>query len=313
MKPTTNRQDEIVFRAISPGGTSLASDADYIPASTAAVVVSAGGLGNFTPTELRKVLTGTVANVSPFINELEEGVSGNASPKDLETLFQLIYLTFTKPRADAALFQVLTAQRKAFLANQSASPIFAFNETLQSTLTKNHLRARPMTAALVDEWNLDKSFAFYKDRFADASDFTFVFVGNIDQQTMKPLVERYLGSLPSINRKESWKNVGIDPPTGVIEKVVRKGIEPSSRADIVFTGPFKNSPQQRIAIRTMALVLQTRLRETLREDLGGTYGVAVIPSYTKIPDEEYRLTIDFGCDPKRTEEPSRPCSARSRA
>jgi zinc protease len=302
LKPTTNRQDEVVFRAMSPGGTSLASDADFIPASTAAMVVSAGGLGNFTPTELRKVLTGKVANVSPFISELEEGLSGNASPKDLETLFQLIHLTFTKPRADPALFQVLTAQRKAFLANQGASPNFAFSEMLSLTLTKGHLRARIPTAAQVDQWNLDKSFAFYKDRFADASDFTFFFVGNIDQQAMRPLVERYLGSLPSINRKETWKNVGIDPPTGVIEKVVYKGIEPSSRADIVFTGPFKNTPQQRIAIRAMALVLQNRLRETLREDLGGTYGVAVAPSYTKIPDEEYRLTIDFGCDPKRTEE-----------
>jgi zinc protease len=188
------------------------------------------------------------------------------------------------------------------LANQQANPAWAFTEALQTTLSQNHPRARLMTPALIGEMNLEKSLAFYKDRFADASDFTFVFVGTFDLATMKPLVERYLGSLPSLGRKETWKHVGIRPPTGVVEKVVRKGLEPKSQAAIVFTGPFQYDQAHRIAIRALGSVLDTRLRETLREDLSGTYGVSASPNYTKVPEERYTFQIAFGCDPKRTDD-----------
>ena len=301
-KPTNYKQDEIVFRALSPGGTSLASDKDYIPASTASQVIAGGGLGKFNAIELRKVLSGKVASARPYISETEEGLSGSASPKDLETMFQLIYLTFTEPRADATIFGVLTAQMKALLANMKASPEAAFSETLQTTLYQNHYRARPMTPEIVDEMNLEKSFVFYKDRFADASDFTFIFVGNIDLEAIKPLVEKYLGALPSIHRSETWKNMGINPVKGVVQKTVKKGIEPKSQAAIVFTGPFRYDRPQRAAIRALSLVLDTKLRETLREELSGTYGVSVMASYTKIPDEKYSFIINFGCNPARTDE-----------
>jgi zinc protease len=142
--------------------------------------------------------------------------------------------------------------------------------------------------------------AFYKDRFADASDFTFVFVGSFDLATMKPLVERYLGSLPSLRRKEAGRDVGIHPPTGVVEKTVTKGREPRSQVGIVFTGPFKNTRQERLVVRTLADTLEGSLQRVLREDLGGTYGVSVEPDYTYKPTAEYRLTISFACDPTRT-------------
>ncbi|MCX6551755.1 MAG: pitrilysin family protein, partial [Acidobacteria bacterium] len=171
LKPTDFKQDEVVFRATSPGGTSLVPDADYVAATTASQVIGASGVGAFSAIELRKVLSGTAATVRPLITELEEGLTGSASPKDLETMFQLIHLTFTQPRADPTIFGVLTAQLKTVLANQAANPAFAFAEAMQTTLYQNHFRARPMTAALIDEMNLDRSFAFYKDRFADASDF----------------------------------------------------------------------------------------------------------------------------------------------
>jgi zinc protease len=300
LKPTTFREDEIIFRATSPGGTSLASDADYIPASTATQLVTAGGLGKFSAIDLRKVLTGKVASAGPFIGELEEGISGSASRKDLETMFQLIYLRFTQPRADANSFTVQATQARTVLANQTAVPEFAFAETLTSTLSRDHLRRRMTTAATVDSWNLDKSLAFYKDRFADASDFTFVFVGSFDLATLRPLVERYLGSLPSTRRKETWKDVGVRPPTGVIEKSVEKGIEPKSQTAIVFSGPTQFEPMQRIAIRAMASVLSTRLLETIREELGGTYSISANQSYQKIPTGQYSVTIQFGSDPQRT-------------
>jgi zinc protease len=302
LKPTDYKADEIVFRAASFGGMSLASDNDFNAVSMATDVISAGGVGKFNAIELRKVLAGKVASVSPTISETEEGLSGGGSPKDLETLFQLIYLTFTQPRADADAFGAMKAQMKAMLANQKASPGYAFNEMMQTTLTQNHPRARMMTAELADELDLQKSLAFYKDRFADASDFTFFFVGTFDLATIKPLVEQYLGALPSIHRTETWKDVGIRPPTGVIKKSVMKGIEPKSQVGIAFTGPFQYDPTHRVVIRALASIVQTRLRDLVREELGGTYSIGASASYTKVPQQRYEFRISWGCNPDRVEE-----------
>jgi zinc protease len=181
-------------------------------------------------------------------------------------------------------------------------PAFLFSEALTSALRGDHPRTRPITLETVAQMNLEKSLAFYKDRFADAGDFTFVFVGSFDLATMKPLVEQYLGSLPSSRRKESWKDTGIRYTTGVTEKRVEKGIEPQSRAAIIFTGPFRHDQEQRIAIRALGDVLQSRLHEALREDLGGTYGVSAGAGYSQIPVKEYSVSINFACDPERTDE-----------
>jgi zinc protease len=302
LKPTTFKEDEIVFRATSPGGTSLASDADYIPASTATQVIAAGGVGKFNAIDLRKILTGKVAAASPFIGELEEGLNGSSSRKDLETMLQLIYLRFTQPRADETIFGVQLSQMRTVLANQSAAPEFAFADTLTTTMSQNHLRRRLPTLSILDQMNLDKSLVFYKDRFADASDFTFVFVGSFEVPAIKPLVERYLGGLPSIRRKETWKDVGVRMPTDVIEKKVEKGIEPKSQTAIVFTGPFEYDQTHRVAIRAMAEILQTKLLETIREELGGTYNISARHGYTKIPNPEYTLQIQFGSDPQRVDD-----------
>jgi len=302
LKPTTFRADEIIFRATSPGGTSLVSDADYIPASTATQIINSGGLAKFSAIDLGKMLAGKVASANPFIGELEEGLGGGSSRKDLETMFQLIYLRFTQPRADANAFAAQATQARTFMNNQSVVPEFAFFEALSAARYQNHPRRRLLTAASVDEWNLDKSLAFYKDRFADSSDFTFYFVGSFDEETIKPLVERYLGALPSIKRKETWKDIGVKLPTGVIEKRVEKGIEPKSRAAIVFTGPFVFDQDRRIAIRAMSEILQTRLLELIREELGGTYSISAAFGYAKFPKQEYSITIQFGCSPERTDD-----------
>ncbi len=191
---------------------------------------------------------------------------------------------------------------KTLLANQAAQPEYAFFEALTTTRYQNHIRRRLPTPASVEEWNLDKSLAFYKDRFADASDFTFVFVGSFDLATMKPLVERYLGALPSIHRKETWKDVGVRTPTGIVEKKVEKGVEPKSEAAIVFSGPFEWDQTNRVAIRAMSEVLQTRLLEIIREELGGTYSITASQGYQKIPNPVYSITIQFGCAPQRTDD-----------
>ncbi len=302
LKPTTFKADEILFRATSPGGTSLASDQDFVTANAATQVISAGGLGKFSATDLRKLMAGKVAGATPFIGELEEGLNGSSARKDLETMFQLIYLRFTQPRADADAFKAMTAQMKTLLANQSASPQYSFFEAFNLARYNNHPRRRMMTAAMIDEWNLDKSLAFYRDRFADASDFTFVFVGSFDLATIKPLVERYLGALPALKRKETWKDVGVRPPTGVIEKRVEKGVEPKSQAALVFSGPFEYNAKQRVALSAMAEILGTKLLETIREELGGTYSINASPGYQKNPAPEYSVSIQFGCAPERTDD-----------
>jgi zinc protease len=302
LEPTTFKQDEILFRAFSPGGTSLASDKDYVAAETASQVVAQGGLGTLTTVDLSKKLAGKAAFVRADIGEMYESLGGRALRRDLETMFQLVYLTFTQPRADKEAFRVMTGQLTAALANRQARPDAAFEDALNGALSQNHLRARPMSPALVAEMDLDKSFAFYKDRFADASDFTFLIVGSFDLPTIKPLVERYLGSLPALHRQEAGRDVGIRPPPGVVEKVVTKGREPKSQVGIVFTGAFQNNQRDRVVIRALSDTLAGSLQRVLREDLGGTYGVSVKPDFTKRPAEEYSVTISFACDPVRTQD-----------
>ena len=302
LKPTTNKEDEILFRAVSPGGTSLASDEDFIAARTADEVVAQGGFGNLSRLELAKVLAGTSLAVRADISDNEEGLQGGSTKRDLEKMFQLLYLTFTAPRADPEAFAVFTSQLKTLAANQEAQPEVAFQTALAAALTQDNFRVRPLTPALVDRMNLNKSIAFYKDRFADASDFTFVFVGSFDLPTIKPLVERYVATLPSINRKEAARDVGIQPPSGVVEKHVTKGIDPKSQVSIVFTGPFQDNARNRLVVSTMAALLSGDLHRTLREDLGGTYGISVEPTFTKFPREEYSFSINFGCDPSRMQE-----------
>ncbi len=302
LKPTDFKDDQIVFQGFSPGGTSLASDEAYVAASTATAIVGLGGVGELSLIELEKVLAGKQVRVNPSVSSLLEGVAGEASPDDVETMFQLIYLYITAPRRDEDAYLSFKSRVTAFLANRSADPNAAFQDTLSVTLAQNHHRARPATPELYDEMDLDASFSFYQERFADAGDFTFVFVGNLDLEAMRPLVQTYLGSLPSIAREESWRDEGIERPTGVLEKTVYKGIEPKSQTQIVFTGPFEWTRQNRYTLGAMRNVLRIRLREVLREDMGGTYGVSVFGGSRRDPRPDYTFRVGFGADPERLEE-----------
>ncbi|MDA1184921.1 MAG: insulinase family protein [Acidobacteria bacterium] len=301
LKPTTFQQDEILFRAISAGGTSLARDEDFVPADTATAVISQGGLGELRLVDLEKALAGTTAFVRAEIDETTEGLVGEATRADLETMFQLLYLRFTAPRADPEAFQVLTDQWSVALANRGVVPETVFDEALDAALSQEHPRAQPLTEARLAEMDLDASLAFYRDRFADASDFTFVFVGSFDVETMRPLVEQYVASLPSLSRAEAARDVGMETPAGVVEEEVRSGIAPRSEVSIVFSGAFENDEAHRVIARTMAESLAGNLQGRLREDLGGTYGVRVVPGFTKFPSGRYRVTINFSCDPDRAD------------
>jgi zinc protease len=300
LAPTTLKEDQILFRAVAPGGTSLASDAEFIAARIANAVVVSGGVGRFSAVMLDKILAGKAVGVMPFINEIGHGMGGGSTPQDLETMFQLIYLRFTQPRADPTAFAALASQARGLLANQMASPDVVFNQAIAATLSGNSPRRQPETPATVDQWDLAKSMAFYKARFADAGNFTFVFVGSFTPEAIRPLVETYIASLPATRAHETRRDLGIRLPTGVADRAIEKGIAPKSQVAIVFSGPFEYDDAHRLALRTMALVLQSRLLDAIRQELGGTYSITVNPETEKFPRPQYTVRIDWTCDPART-------------
>jgi len=198
LKPTDFKNDEISFASFSNGGTSLADNSIFIPATTASSLIQQSGVGKFDLTQIHKMLAGKVVSVSSFVSEISEGLSGSSSVKDMETMFQLIYLNFTVPHIDSTSFVSYKTKMKNYLANRSAAPEAAFQDTVQVTLGDYNYRRMPWTLSTLDKMDIDKSLTFYKERFADASGFTFIFVGNFDIATIKPLIETYLGGLPSL-------------------------------------------------------------------------------------------------------------------
>ena len=305
LKPTDFRDDQVIFSATSPGGYSLASDEEVHTAELASMLIAQGGAGEFDQIALGRKLTGKRASASTNITQLTESVSGSASPQDLETAFQLIYLRFTAPRKDETAVEAMKSQMTGMMANMGATPQGVFQDTVATTMSQGHPRAIATLGEALEtmqEADLDEALDFYRDRFADASDFNFYFVGTFDLDGIRPLVETYLGGLPNLGREENWIDHGMDPPPGVIEKVVRKGMEPQSSTMIIFAGDGEYSRDESAAIGAMGEILQIRLRELLREDLGGTYGVGVSGSLSFRPDEEYTVQIQFSSDPERADE-----------
>ena len=305
LKPTELKDDQILLGAYSPGGLSLVSDADYASGVFSGQLIGISGLGNMDAIQLQKALTGRAVMVNAGAGELSEGVSGVASPRDLETMLQLVYLHFTAPRSDSAAYVSFMERIRASLANRGASPDAAFSDTFALTFWQNHPRAQPQTVEWIDRIDRDAAFRIYRDRFADASDFTFALVGNFDTDSIVPLVQQYLGTLPSTRRVERPRDNGMRPVRGVVEKTVRRGVEPKSQTRITFSGAFENTSENRTAIALLVDIIDMKLRDVLREDLGGTYGVSVSQSTQRFPESRYLLSISFGAAPDRLEELTR--------
>jgi zinc protease len=301
VKPTDFKADEIRFAASSPGGNAHASDADYISAALSTQVASLSGLGNLNKIDLDKRRAGKAASVGVQMSEMTEGLAGSASPKDLEFLFQLVYLNFTGIRLDTVAFAAWAQNVAPFIANRGADPDEVFGDTVQVTLAQNSPRSRPLSAALFAELNPQKAIAFQRERFADASDFTFAFVGTIDTTTLKPLVEKYLASLPGLGRKDSTSAKSLPAPRGVIQKTVRKGVENKATTLMFFTGSCVSTPESRFAFRAMVEAFQIRLTESLREKLGGTYSPNVGGACSRSPRQEYNVTVNFQSSPANVE------------
>lgn len=301
LKPTDFKNDEISFSAFSPGGTSLYSDAEYQSAANAATIIQRSGVGEFNSVELPKLLAGKRATVLPYISERSEGLSAVTNPKDLETALQLVYLYFTQPRKDAEIFKGFITRQKGNLANRENDPNSVFSDTLSAVLGNYNIRRTGPSLEKVEQINLERAYEIYKERFADAGDFTFTFVGNFDPNTLKPLLEQYLGALPSINRNETAKNLGIKPPAGKVTKTVYKGQEEKATVRLLFTGDYKYSPETNLQMDALAEVLQIKLIERLREDEGGVYSPGAGVSYSKYPTARYTFYIAFGCSPENVE------------
>jgi zinc protease len=302
LKPTDFKNDEIKFQGFSTGGTSLISDKNYYSAWAATDIVSLSGVGDFDLNSLNKKLTGKVVSVFPYLDDLSEGVIGDASPVDMETMFQLIYLYMTSPRKDSIAFKSYLTRMKAYIENRSADPENAFYDTLMVTLAQHHPRQKPLSTAMMDQINFDATYDSYKDRFADAEDFTFIFVGNFTPDKIKPFITTYLGGLPVTKRTETWKDIGMSYPDGVIKKEVIKGIEPKSMVSMNFTGKAEWTRDNNYILQSLGSVLDIKLREILREDKSGTYGVNISSVLNLFPKQDYKVTISFGCDPSRVEE-----------
>lgn len=302
LKPTDFKDDEILFAAASPGGLSLLPDSAYLWGRTATAAVQLGGVGDLSLTDLQKRLAGKAAAVGPNVSDLSEGMNGYAAPRDVETLFQLVHLYFTQPRRDTTAWAAYLQRGRESLRNRNVTPESALGDTLTAILTQNHPRARPFTSATFDSLNIDRSLAIYRERFADAGDFTFYFVGTFDPDSLRPLVETYLASLPGTGTHENFRDLGIRPPEGVVQRTVRRGVEPKARTVVVYTGPAEFSRQATADIGGLAAALELRLREKLREELGGTYTVGVSGGVSRDPYPRYTLNIDFGSAPERVDE-----------
>lgn len=302
LKPTKFKNDEVLFKAWSLGGTSLASDDMFQSASVASDIVVESGLSDYNVTKLQKMLAGKNASVSPFIGEMTEGMNGGASPKDYETFFQEIYLYFTAPRKDENDFASAMTKMKENLRASKRRPESLLRDSLTAVLYNHHPRKMPTTERDLRKINLDQIHSFYKERFADASDFNFLFVGSIDTKKIQPFIETYIASLPAKNSKESFKDLGVRLVSGDVNKEVKKGVEPKSTVRLVMNGSFDYTADNLLALNSLVQLYNIRLREVIREDKGGVYGIGAGPRMEKFPVPSYQVQIYFGTDPKRVDE-----------
>ena len=302
LKPTDFKNDEILIKATAKGGYSL-FPGERETGMFASYLIESGGVGPYNQTQLQKFLAGKTVNGGPYLSELSEGVGGSTNPKDLETTLQLMYAYFTEPRKDAEVVTGILANQKSYLENmkKTLTPEKVFSDSLNAVLTNYNPDRKPLTPESVDKVNLDRAVAMYKDRFADASDFVFTFVGAFKVDEIKPLLEKYLGSLPSTDRDDTYKHPNIYPPKGRIEKTIYKGLEPKSRVSLVSSGEYEYSPENNIQIEALQEVLQIKLIEALREEESGVYGVGVSESTDKYPTGHYRFSVGFGCAPENVD------------
>jgi zinc protease len=301
-KPTDNKADEVMLQAFSNGGGSLVATEDIPSGYLAGSVIPLCGLGGFSSPDLKKFLSGKVASVSTNLNEFEEIITGNSKVSDMEMMLIMVYLVFTAPRHDDAALKSVIERTKMMLQNRKSDPNSAFQDTLSRIMSNYSPRVRLMTPEFFDDIDINKIYSISADRFKDASDFTFVFVGNVDAQKMKPLIEKYIGSIPSINRKENWKDQKIQPKKGkTTREITAEMKDPKGMVFVNYFGEYPCIPENDEYLNAIEYILRMRFTETIREKEGGTYGVGVNGIFTKRPVDNYKIMMSFTCAPEKAD------------
>jgi len=297
LKKTDFKNDEILVRAVSPGGSSLYSDEEYYDASNATSIVREAGLASFSPVQIGKMMAGKTVGISPYIGSFAEGFNGSASPDDIEILFQMVYHYFYNPRIDEEAFTSFKTKQKGIYKNLMSNPDYYFSDRVSKLKYNNNPRVGFPSADDWDKIDYEKAMKYYGERFADASDFTFFIVGNYDDATIKNYIQTYLGNLPNINREETWKDVGIQAVKGGLTDKISNGIAPKTNVHMYWHGDFEYNKDNNYVMNSTLAYLRIKLRERLREDLGGVYGVRVSGGGSKKPREQYGITVSFNADP----------------
>ena len=302
LKSTDFKADQIMMRAISKGGQALYNENEAINLSQVTDVIENNGIGNFNTTDLQKVLAGKKASVTPYIDMYREGVVGNSTPKDFETLMQLTYLQFTAPRLDAEAFASYKNKMKAMLENQELDPQSALGDTIVKEFYNNHPRALNMKAADVDKIDDARILEIYKERFANAADFSFIFTGAIDEAVAIPLIEKYIGGLPAGGKKEKYVDAKLDLQKGQIKNVFDKQMAtPSATVYLVYSGKVKYNLKNNLMMSLTKQILDIIYTEEIREKEGGTYGVGTSGTLYSVPKESARLLVMFQTAPELRE------------
>ena len=300
LKKTDYKKDQVIMNSYSPGGSSLVKNADLPSGSVVNEVVRLGGVGQFNSVELDKMLTGKIVSVNPSVGLLNEGIGGSASPKDFETLLELTYLYFTQPRKDQDAFNSWVVRKKNQLENEAQNPMNSFSDTLITVMTNRNPRGKRFNLDMLSKVDYNKVLEIYKDRFKDASDFTFFFTGNIEPDSLKRLVELYLGGLPSTYRKENFKDLGIYPPKGIVKNNFNKKLQvPKTTVFVAYTGEIPYNLENIVLMDYVESILDIIYTESIREKEGGSYGVSVNGSLSKVPKQRFSLQIYFDTDPAK--------------
>jgi zinc protease len=302
LKPTTFRNDQVTFTSYAKGGLSLASPEDYFNASLATSLVGLSGVGGLTPVDQSKLLAGKLANVGPSVGTYTHGMGGGTTPRDLETALQLLYLQFTAPNRDPAAFNLLKQRLEASLANQAQNPGSVFGERARCVNTSNHYTCRSLKLEDVPKLDAGRMFAFYQQLYANAADFTFFMVGSFKVDEVVPLLEKYVASLPSKGSATGRANdLKLQFPEQVVREVVYKGQDPRSQTLMSFFADTGLEEFETHRLQAATVVVENRLRDILREQLGGTYSVGVGYSNTS-PVPGYGTTsVSFGSSPENVE------------
>jgi zinc protease len=247
-------------------------------------------------------LAGKTVQVTPYINADDEGIEGRSSVKDMETFFQLVHIYFTQPRKDAALFQNYVNSQKSIMDNMKSIPQAYFSDTLSKLVYNNHPYTPIMeTAASFDQLNLDRAMAIYKEVFSNADGLHFTFVGNIDVDKMKQYITTYLGSLPGSPAKHTYKDVGLRPAKGPLNIDVKKGAEKQSLVVMQYSGEMAYNKETDLQLAMLSEVMNIKIIEKLREEMGGIYGGGMRGGLSKRPYEQYDISVSFPCGPENVD------------